>query len=84
MENTVLVNEIFDFLYLREKQLTSSQLEFIRSVKKQFKRDKTLSEKQIKILKEIRKYLLVPGVRFSGLVAVNKKQDSDKIFIVDM
>ena len=84
MENTVLVNEIFDFLYLREKQLTSSQLEFIQSVKKQFKRDKTLSEKQIKILKEIRKYLLVPGVRFSGSVAVNKKQDSDKIFIVDM
>ena len=84
MENTIAVFELLDSLYLCEKQLTPSQLEFIQSVKKQFKRDKTLSEKQIKILKEIRKYLLVPGVRFSGSIAVNKKQDSDKIFIVSM
>ncbi|HEY5124521.1 MAG TPA: hypothetical protein VIK14_12380 [Ignavibacteria bacterium] len=62
----IKIKETFDYLYLCEKQLTPSQLEFIRSVKKQFARTKELSEKQMKILIEIKKYLPAQEVRFSG------------------
>jgi hypothetical protein len=84
MENTVAIKELFDSLYLCEKQLTPSQLDFIRGVKKQFARTKELSEKQVKILIEIKKYLPSQDARYSGYVADNKKQKSGKIFIVDM
>ena len=84
MENTTAIKEIFDTLYLSEKQLTPSQLDFIRGVKKQFARTKELSEKQVKILIEIKKYLPASEVRFSGSIADNKKLNLGKIFIIDM
>jgi len=66
MENTTAIKEIFDSLYLCEKQLTAGQMQFINSVQKQFRRDKTLSEKQLAALREIRKYIPVDQVRYSA------------------
>lgn len=51
------IKETFDFLYLHEKQLSSWQSDFIASCKRQFKRDKSLSDRQVGTLRDIRKYL---------------------------
>ena len=74
MENTA-IKELFDSLYLCEKQLTAGQMEFINSVQKQFRRDKTLSEKQLSVLREIRKFISGDQVRYSGKL----KQCSGKL-----
>ncbi|MBK7628102.1 MAG: hypothetical protein IPJ16_13065 [Bacteroidales bacterium] len=66
MENTTSIKELFDFFYLSEKQLTAGQVQSIDSVQKQFRRDKTLSEKQLAALREIVKYLPAQDTRFSG------------------
>lgn len=66
MENMAAIKEIFDSLYLCEKQLTAGQMQFINSVQKQFRRDKTLSEKQLSVLREIRKNIPGDQVRYSG------------------
>lgn len=65
MEN-IAIKELFDFFYVNEKQLTVGQMQFINSVQKQFKRDKTLSEKQLAVLREIRKFIPGDQVRYSG------------------
>ena len=64
MEN-IEIKELFDSLYLCEKQLTAGQMQFINSVQKQFRRDKTLSKKQLAALREIRKYIPGDQVRYS-------------------
>ena len=74
MGNTA-IKELFDFFYVNEKQLTVGQIQFINSVQKQFRRDKTLSEKQLAALREIRKYILGDQVRYSGQL----KQCSGKL-----
>ena len=71
-ENNIKIKETFDFLYLHERNLTAFQMNFIEGCKKYFTKNKTLSEKQIKTLLEIRKYL-PQEVRFSGSVADNWK-----------
>jgi hypothetical protein len=55
--NTVAITELFDWLYLCEKQLTAGQMDFIREARKQFRRNKSLSERQFEVLKDIRKHL---------------------------
>ena len=55
--NEIRAKELFDVLYLNEKQLTSGQVSFINSCKKQLKQQRALSMRQIKILKEMRRYL---------------------------
>jgi len=66
VKNLVEIKELFDSLYLCEKQLTAGQVQFINSVQKQFRRDKTLSEKQLAALREIRKFIPGDQVRYSG------------------
>jgi hypothetical protein len=63
----IKIKETFDSLYLNEKNLTSSQKVFIDSLKKDFNKNKTLSENQQKNLFEILKYMNVSdqSVRFS-------------------
>ena len=51
------LKETFDFLYLNERYLTTGQSDFIASMKRYYNRNKTLSDKQISALFEIRKYL---------------------------
>lgn len=51
----VKTRDLLDYLYLHEKDLTARQLEFIDSVKKQYKKY-PISEKQFAILNEIKKY----------------------------
>ncbi|HUX56002.1 MAG TPA: hypothetical protein VMV77_03445 [Bacteroidales bacterium] len=80
MENTVIVKELLDQLYICEKQLTSGQMNFIHSCKKEFTREKTLSEKQIAVLKEIRKFLPDQEPRFSGSTADKKTYVHDTHF----
>jgi len=53
----VRIRETFNFLYLHQRILTAGQLEFIRGCKKYFTKYKTLSEKQMKILSEIMKWI---------------------------
>jgi hypothetical protein len=44
------------FSDLGSKKLTESQVRFVDGAKRYFKRNKTLSEKQINVLFEMRKY----------------------------
>ena len=62
---TIRIKELFDELYLHERELTPGQSDFVRSVKKQFSRDKSLSDRQLKTLKEIRHFLPDQGSRYS-------------------
>jgi len=71
-EKNVKIKETFDKLYLNEKQLTAGQLQFIDGCKKHFKRYGELSEKQITVLNDIRKYLPAQDIRFSGSVEDNE------------
>lgn len=57
MENTASITKLFDSLDQSEKKLRTGQLEIISSLKKQFKRDKTLSHQQISILEDIKRFL---------------------------
>ena len=63
--NDTEFKEIWDCLYLHSKQLTVGQQQFIDSCKKQFARTKQLSEKQVAVLKDIKKSLLPAGARVS-------------------
>jgi len=54
----VRIKELFDSLYLSERELTAGQMDFINSCRKQFTRTKELSNKQLAILKDIKKCLL--------------------------
>ena len=71
MENTVAIKDVLSDLYLAEKQLTAGQFEFIKGCKRQFARNKTLSEKQLAALNDIKRFLPAQDVRFSGYVADN-------------
>ena len=53
----VRIKECFDFLYQHQRDLTSGQLEFVNGLKKHFDKNKTLSDKQAKILFEMVKYM---------------------------
>ena len=53
------VKDLFDTLYLNESKLTPGQTDFVDSVKKQFKKSRSVSEKQIEILRDIKKSLLL-------------------------
>ena len=57
MEQNNEVKELFDALYLSEKKLSPSQFLYVQSTKRQFARNRELSEKQVKILREIKKFL---------------------------
>jgi len=57
LTKTARIKGAFDSLYLCEKQLTAGQLNFIESCKKQFRRKKTLSDRQLTILGEIKKWI---------------------------
>jgi hypothetical protein len=57
MNNTVEIKEAFDQCYLCRANLTDSQLTFIESLLKYYKRYKTLSPSQWSALSEIRKYM---------------------------
>jgi hypothetical protein len=65
--NEIAVKETFDFLYMNERYLTASQDSFVRGCKTQYQRNKSLSEKQLSVLNEIRKYLNVDEpIRYSN------------------
>ena len=65
VENQAEIRDLFDYLYLNRRNLSRSQLSFCESTQKQFRRDKSLSEKQITILREIKKYLPMQDARIS-------------------
>lgn len=56
-ENTIIIKELFDDFYLHGKELTAAQSDFIANCKKQFLKTDVLSERQVKVLQNIRKYL---------------------------
>jgi len=64
------IKDLLNRLYDSEKQLSSGQFAFLESVKKQFYKNKSLSEQQILILRDIVKYLPVPEVRFTKKINV--------------
>ena len=70
--NEIRAKEIFDTLYLNEKQLTSGQVAFINSCKKQLKKNRTLSMKQIEILQQMKRYL-PEQTRYSNHIEHEKK-----------
>ena len=47
------IKDLFDLAYMNTDKLTVGQTEFIDSLKRQFKRNKELSEKQTNVLREI-------------------------------
>lgn len=51
------IKETFKFLEENEKILSQSAVNFVHTLKKYFARNKSLSEKQVKILTEIRNNL---------------------------
>lgn len=51
------IKDLFDTLYLNESKLTPGQTDFVDSVKKQFKKSKSVSDKQIEVLRDIKKSL---------------------------
>ena len=55
--NRIKIKEIFDFLYLQEKDLTAGQISYINSCRREFQKQKYLSEAQTKVLFEIAKYM---------------------------
>ena len=54
--NDMRIKECFDYLQVHELDLKDSQIEFIKSLKKQF-RTTGLSEKQVRCLFDIVKYM---------------------------
>ena len=61
----IRIKALFDTLYLNKKQLSSSQLNFVNSVKRQFEENRDLSEAQCKILTEIKTHTGVAPVRYT-------------------
>jgi hypothetical protein len=57
MKSTIEIKEAFDHLYLNQDSLSSAQIEFVDSLKKYFKKEKNLTEKQQAALFEIKKYM---------------------------
>jgi len=55
----VAIKDIFSTLYLYQNQMTAGQLNFVDGCKKEFKRYKQLSDKQLAVLTDIKKHLLV-------------------------
>ena len=53
----IRIKELLDELYKNENHLTASQHDFIFSCKRQYNRNRDLSERQISVLTEIKKYL---------------------------
>jgi len=53
----VEIRELFDFLYLQKKHLTGSQENFVWGLKRYYRQNKQLSEKQVSALKDIVKFL---------------------------
>lgn len=51
-----VIKELFDTLYLSASGMTTGQLDFIASCKKQFQRSGTISDKQLAVLNDIKKY----------------------------
>jgi len=56
-QNGIRIKEAFDYLHIHRRDMTGAQMQLIDSMKRQFRRNKTLSEKQIKVLTDIKKYL---------------------------
>jgi len=56
-QTTIQVKETFDYLHLHRQDMTAGQMRLVDSMKQQFRRNKDLSDKQVKILLDIKKYL---------------------------
>lgn len=52
------IKELFEQLNAKRMIMTKWQIEFVASLEKQFKRKKTLSERQQQILNEMNKYIV--------------------------
>jgi len=59
------IKEIFDKLYLYRDSLTVGQREYIDSIKKYYKKYHSLSDKQLAVLQDIKKYLVTPMQRYT-------------------
>jgi hypothetical protein len=68
MENKVQIIELLDSIYLRERELTSGQQDYIRGCKRQLTRTKELSSKQIATLQDICRHLPAQDLRFSPII----------------
>jgi len=56
-EKTVKIKELFDNLYLHDRQLTAAEKDFVSGCRKYFQKNKQLSDRQIRVLKDILKFL---------------------------
>jgi hypothetical protein len=52
------IKEAFSFLQVHERQLSLSQIDFVKSLKNYWAKNKRLSERQKTALFEIRKYMM--------------------------
>ncbi len=59
------IKELFDAIYLNQKQLTSGQAEFVDSLKRYYHKNKILSDKQLEALSEIFKSFKITEIRFT-------------------
>jgi hypothetical protein len=53
------IKDIFNYLEMNRSSLTSSQYEFVKSLKKYYKAKKNLTPRQIDSLQNIKKYMKV-------------------------
>jgi hypothetical protein len=53
------IKDIFNYLEMNRSLLTSSQYEFVKSLKKYYKAKKNLTPRQIDSLQNIKKYMKV-------------------------
>jgi hypothetical protein len=51
------IKNLFKYLIQNAGQMTDSQLMFFKSVEKYFRENKTISEKQLKCILELKKYV---------------------------
>ena len=56
-KTTIQVKETIDYLHLHRQDMTAAQMRLVDSLKQQFRRNKDLSDKQVKILLDIKKFL---------------------------
>lgn len=57
MNETIAIKDVFSTLYLYESKMTTGQLHFVDGCKKHYKHNKSLSEKQLSVLRDIKRSL---------------------------
>jgi hypothetical protein len=60
LERNIIIEETFDVLYLNQRYLSAGQADFVAGLKRYYRRNKQLTEKQLSALLEIKKFMKEP------------------------